>query len=136
MRALVLIFMLFIALVSGCLLSNGKQGIKLESEIVPSKVSLEEAQPLILEARVTNVGNVKETITAEAIATEGLNVSQPERTEFTLKPGESRIITFDATLMKDAVPGDYIIDIQVKTGTGEVITGVAKLRVVQKKGII
>ena len=134
MRVLVFIFILIIA--SGCLLSSDKQGIKLESEIVPSKISLDEAQPLTLEARVINIGNIKETITAEAIATEGLNVSTPERTEFALKPGESRIITFDATLMKDAVPGDYIIDIQVKTDTGKVITGTAKLRVTQKKGII
>ena len=134
MRVLVFIFILIIA--SGCLLSSDKQGIKLESEIVPSKISLDEAQPLTLEARVTNIGHAKETITAEVIATEGLDVSTPERTEFTLKPGESRIITFDATLKKDAVPGDYIIDIQVKTDTGEVITGVAKLRVTQKKGII
>jgi uncharacterized membrane protein len=133
MRAL---FLIFLIIASGCLVSSGKSGIKLESEIVPNKISLEEAQSLTLEARVTNIGKAKETITAEAIPTEGLSVSRPERTDFTLKPGESRTITFNATLLKDAVPGDYIIDIQVKTGTGEVITGVAKLRVVQKKGII
>ncbi len=134
MRALVLIFTLMIA--SGCLLSSSKSSIKLESEIVPSKISLDEPQPMTLEARVTNIGDAKETINAEAIATEGLSVTRPVRTEFTLKPGESRTITFNATLMEDAVPGDYIIDIQVKTDTGELINGVAKLRVVQKKGII
>lgn len=132
MKALIMLMVI----ASGCLLSSGKPGIKLESEIVPNKISLEEVQPLTLEARVTNIGKSKESITADAVSTEGLVVSKPERISFTLKPGESRTITFNATLMRDAVPGDYIIDIQIKTDTGEVITGVAKLRVVQKKGLI
>jgi uncharacterized membrane protein len=131
-----IIFLIALILASGCLFGEKSLGIKLDSEIVPNKISLEDTQSLKLETRVTNVGNTKEVITADAIATEGLDVHKPIRTNFALKPGESRIIIFNATLTEYAVPGDYVIDIQITTDTGKILLGTAKLRVVQKKGII
>lgn len=133
------IIILVLLLISGCIspiIGDSKQKIKLESEIIPSKISLEEQQPLSLEVSATNIGKSAETITADAASTEGLNVSKPSRTTLTLKPGESRIIVFNATLTRDAVPGDYIIDVQIKTESGEIVSSAARLRVVAKKGLI
>jgi uncharacterized membrane protein len=135
MRILIPLILLVMVAAPGCLLGE-KQSIKLESEIVPNKVSLEEPESLSLEAKVSNVGKNTVTITVDIIGDEGLEVSKPPRTTFTIKPGGSRIVIFNATLAEDAVPGDYIIDVTVTTDKGERITGVAKLRVVQKKGII
>jgi uncharacterized membrane protein len=132
------ILILVALLISGCISLTGesKQKIKVESEIIPSKISLEEQPPLSLEVRITNIGKSAETITADAASTEGLSVSKPNKTTLTLKPGESRIIVFNATLTRDAVPGDYIVDVQIKTESGEVASSAARLRVVAKKGLI
>lgn len=135
MKIVVLGLLLFLGCISP-IIGDGKQKIKLESEIVPGKVSLEEPQPLSLEVSVTNIGKSTETVIADAASTEGLSVSKPSKTTLTLKPGESRIIVFNATLTKDAIPGDYIIDVQVKTESGEVVFGAARLRVTAKKGLI
>lgn len=132
------ILILAVLLISGCISLTGESThkIKLESEMMPSKISLDEPQPLTLEVRATNVGKSAETITADAANTEGLNVSKPSKTTITLKPGESRIIIFNATLTRDAIPGDYVIDVQVKTESGDVVSSAARLRVVAKKGLI
>lgn len=136
MKRLTAIFIIF--LISGCTAfnSNVKQNIKVDSVVVPSKISLEELDtPIEVEARLTNVGASVETVSANAMATEGLNISAPDKTNFILKPHESRTVLFNATLNEDAVPGDYIIDIEVRTGRGDLISGVAKLRVERKKGL-
>jgi len=132
------ILILVALLIPGCISLTGESThkIKLESEIIPGKISLEEPQSLSLEVKVTNIGKSTETITADAANTEGLNVSKPSKTTLTLKPGESRIIVFNATLTRDAVPGDYIIDVQIKTESGDVVSSAARLRVVAKKGLI
>lgn len=129
---------LIVFLVSGCTAfsSGAKQSIKVDSLVVPGKVSLDELDAYIeVEAKITNVGTLVETISASAVATEGLSISPPDKTRFTLKPHESRTVLFNATLDKDAAPGDYIIDIEVKTEKGDLISGVAKLRVERKKGL-
>lgn len=130
------ILVLLLISLSGCTIRSTRENIRLESEIVPSKVSLDEPTALSLEARVKNVGTSSETITADVVKTEGLEVTKPSRTTFTLKPGESRTITFSAKLTKDAVPGDYIIDVQVKTDNGNLVWDRAELRVVEKKGLL
>jgi uncharacterized membrane protein len=128
--------LLFLAVfISGCTISSNRENIRLESEIVPSKVSLDSPVQVSLEARVENVGTSTETITADIVKTEGLIVTKPDRTTFTLKPGESRTVTFKANLTADAVPGDYIIDVQVKTQSGNIVWDRAKLRVVEEKGL-
>jgi hypothetical protein len=38
--------------------------------------------------------------------------------------------------MEDTVPGNYIIDIEVKTQEGDVVKGKAKIIVVKEKGFI
>ncbi len=136
MRAVLFILLLIsLLLISGCTISS-RQNIKLESEIVPSKINLEEPEPLYLEARVKNIGTATETVTTDVVKTEGLSVTKPSRTTFTLKPGESRTITFSASLTEDAVPGDYIIDVQVKTENGDMVWDRAKLRVVEGTGLL
>jgi len=134
--ALLLVFMLVsVLLVSGCI-SSSKHTIELESKVVPSKVSLERPEPINVEARVTNIGTSQETVTADVIKTEGLFMAYPNKTTFTLKPGESRTITFTASMTFDAVPGEYIIDIQTKTVGGDVVIDRAKLQVVKKRGLL
>ena len=132
----VLVFVLLLAVSAGCILGQGKQSIKLESQVVPSKVSLEEFEPLSIEARVSNIGKTTVKVKVDVVTDEGIIIGKPPRTEFTIKPGGSRIVVFNASLEEDVVPGDYVIDIAVVTDKGDAVTGVAKLRVVQKKGLI
>jgi hypothetical protein len=123
-------------LTSGCTLGTGGHSINLDSEVIPSKVSLEDPEPIYILAHAKNIGTSAETISADVIKTEGLNVVKPEKTEFILKPDESRDITFTATLEENAVPGDYIIDIQIRTKSGDLVWDRARLRVVEKKGLL
>ncbi|NOZ76672.1 MAG: hypothetical protein GXO65_03145 [Euryarchaeota archaeon] len=121
---------------SGCIIGAGDHSINLETEVIPSKVSLEAPEPIYILAHAKNIGTSAETISADVIKTEGLSVLKPEKTEFVLKPDESRTITFTATLTENAVPGDYIIDIQIRTKSGDLVWDRARLRVVEKKGLL
>jgi hypothetical protein len=38
--------------------------------------------------------------------------------------------------MEDAVPGNYIIDIQIRTESGDIVWDRAKITVVQEKGLL
>ena len=130
------IFLIVLLLfISGCITTT-QSTIKLESQVVPSKVSLERPEPINVEATVTNIGTSQETITADVVKTEGLFIAYPNKTTFTLKPGESRTITFTASMTYDAVPGEYIIDVQTKTMGGDVVIDRAKLQVVEKRGLL
>lgn len=131
-----LAILLVAILVAGCAIWSDSHAIKLSTEVIPGQVSLQEPETLRVEVRATNVGNATETITADATATEGLSVTKPNRTQFTIKPEESRIVTFTVTVAKDIAPGDYIIDIIVRTGNGDVVTGKAKVKVAEKKGLV
>jgi len=121
-------------IVSGCVGGKG-HNIKLTSEVKPAKVSLDNIELISINVMATNVGTSLERITADVIKTEGLDIIPPNRTTFTLKPGESRTIIFYASLMEDAVPGDYIIDVQIKTEAEDIIWDRAKVRVVQESGL-
>ncbi len=130
------LLLILIVFITGCTISNSRENIRLESEIVPGKISLNEPEEVRLEAKVKNVGTSTETVSADVVKTEGLVVTKPSRTTFTLKPGESRTIVFSANLTADAVPGDYIIDVQVKTQNGNIVNDRAKLRVVEGTGLL
>ena len=128
---------LFLALVliiisSGCTVD--KHTIKITSEAVPSKVSLTNPEPISVKVLVKNIGTSIETVTADITKTEGVEVTTPNKTVFTLKPGESRTVTFIGRLKVDAVPGDYILDTQIRTRTGDLVTDRVKVRVVKSKG--
>ena len=128
-------FLACLMVISGCIMGGTKHNIKLTSEVKPAKVSLENKELISINVRATNVGTSLEKITADVIKTEGLVIIPPNRTTFTLKPDESRTIIFYANLMEDAVPGDYIIDVQIKTEDGDIIWDRAKVRVVQESGL-
>lgn len=134
MKGAILVLMVLI-LISGCTIGE-RHTMKVDSDVVPSKISLGEHAPVKIEATATNIGSATETITADVRGTEGLNVTPPNNTIFTLKPGESRTVTFTAKLTKDAVPGDYILDVHIQTNSGDLIIDRIKLRVVEKKGLI
>ncbi len=123
-----------ILVTSGCTLSSSNN-LKLSGEVVPSKISLDESKVILLEASVKNDGTATETITIDVVKTEGVDVKRPDRTQFTLKPGESRVITFEASLTSDAVQGDYILEVVVQSQSGEYVGDRAKLRVVKNKGL-
>lgn len=128
-------FLACLMVISGCIIGGTGHNIKLTSEVKPAKVSLENKELISINVRATNVGTSLEKITADVIKTEGLVIIPPNRTTFTLKPDESRTIIFYANLMEDAVPGDYIIDVQIKTEDGDIIWDRAKVRVVQESGL-
>ncbi|MEE9475004.1 MAG: hypothetical protein V3V36_04955 [Candidatus Hydrothermarchaeaceae archaeon] len=121
-------------IISGCIGGRG-HNIKLTSEVKPAKVSLDDPELISINVRATNVGTSLEKITADVIKTEGVVIIPPNRTTFTLKPGESRTIIFHANLMEDAVPGDYIIDVQIRTEAEDIIWDRAKVRVAQEAGL-
>ncbi len=121
-------------IISGCIGGRG-HNIKLTSEVKPAKVSLDDRELISINVRATNVGTSLEKITADVIKTEGVVIIPPNRTTFTLKPGESRTIIFHANLMEDAVPGDYIIDVQIRTEAEDIIWDRAKVRVAQESGL-
>lgn len=129
--AIVLLF-----LTSGCTIGE-RHTIKLDSRVIPDKISLSSKEPIKLQATAKNIGTSIENITADVGDTEGIEVDKPNSARsFILKPGESRVIEFDAKLTHNAVPGDYILDIQIKTNSGDLITDRVKLRVVEKKGFL
>jgi len=128
---------LFLALVllilsTGCTVD--KHTIKITTEAVPSKISLTNPEPISVKVSVKNIGTSIETVTADITKTEGVEVTSPNKTVFTLKPGESRTVTFIGRLRVDAVPGDYIIDTQIRTTTGDLVTDRVKVRVVKTQG--
>ncbi|MFQ6135740.1 MAG: hypothetical protein ACE5PM_00990 [Candidatus Hydrothermarchaeales archaeon] len=133
-RLYAVLILLAIVLSVGCTIGS-TQNLKLTSEVVPSKISLDNPEAMQLEATIRNVGTSTETITIDVIKTEGVDVEKPERTEFTLKPGESRMVTFGSTLASDAVPGDYVLEVYVQSRSGEYVGDRAKLRVVKSKGL-
>ena len=134
MRVLALLFLLLA--VGGCAAIGEKHTIKLESEVTPSKVSLDEPQEIVVRAKTTNIADKMVTVEVNVVETEGLSITKPNKTVFRLKPGESRIVEFKVTLNKDAVPGDYRIDVQAKTAEGDVVLDKAKLRVYRKKALL
>ncbi len=133
-KACIAILLIVLLATTGCTIGNTKN-LKLSGEVVPSKISLDNTQPISLEATVKNDGTATETITIDVVKTEGVDVKRPDRTQFTLKPGESRVITFEASLTSDAVPGDYILEVTVQSQSGEYVGDRAKLRVVKSKGL-
>lgn len=133
-KLLILLFVLII--ISGCIRDDGAQTIKLVTIVEPSKVALDFPEPIYIKVRAANIGMEDQTINASVISSEGLFVSEPPRTIFTLKSGESREITFEAELSYDAVPGDYRIDVVIWTEAYDKVTQQTKLRVVEKRGIL
>ncbi len=131
-----ILFISLLLLSAGCIYSKSKYSVKLDISVVPSKVSIESPEEISIEANVRNVGSSTITIDADVIGTELLQVKKPQRTNFTLKPEDSRTIVFTANLSKDAVPGDYVIDVRVKTDKGEVVEDRAKIRVVARRGLL
>ncbi len=128
--------LLLILLVCGCIIKGGNHKIKISSEVTPSRVSLLEKENIKIEVKVTNIAKEKEKITVNVDGTQGLKISMPKVTTFVLKPEESRIITFPAELTEDALPGDYVIDVKVSTESGDIVKDKAKVRVVEKKGLL
>ncbi len=127
---------LFIVLASsGCLLRDGSNPLKLSVEVVPSKISLDDSQPIFLEATVKNDGTATETITIDVVKTEGVDVKRPDRIKYTLKPGESRVIIFEALLTFDAVPGEYMLEVAVQSQSKGYVGDRVKLRVVKSKNL-
>ncbi len=128
--------LLLILLLCGCIIKGGNHKIKISSEVTPSRVSLLEKENIKIEVKVTNIAKEKEKITVNVDGTQGLKISMPKVTTFVLKPEESRIITFPAELTEDALPGDYVIDVKVSTESGDIVKDKAKVRVVEKKGLL
>jgi hypothetical protein len=135
MRFNVILVVLLVMLLSGCSMGASRD-IVLRGTVDPGQVSLDKLLPVAIEASVENVGNSTETIAVDVDGTEGLLVEKPERTVFTLKPGESRVVIFIARLEETAVPGKYRIEITaVPQGSGAV-KEVVFIEVVSQRGFI
>ena len=128
--------LVLVLLICGCAIRGGEHRIKLDCGVTPSRVSLSDRETLKIEVKVTNIGKEKEAVRVEVTETQGLRIIEQGEKNFMLKPDESRIITFPAELSEDAIPGDYVIDVRVTTQSGDVLVDRAKVRVVEKKGLL
>ncbi len=131
MRFLPLFVLSLFLLIPGCSLLGEKHQVKVSVEVVPSKVSINEGQEVEIKVRVLNIAKGSVTVNIDAANTEGLLIVRPDRTTFTLKPEESRILNFKARIKEDALPGDYIVDIVVKTDSRDEVVEKAKLKVIE-----
>ncbi|MFQ5800676.1 MAG: hypothetical protein ACE5HH_03010 [Candidatus Hydrothermarchaeales archaeon] len=128
--ALVVVF-----IVIGCTVGT-THTIRLRGNVNPAQISLDKKMPVSIEASVENIGNATHTISVDVVDTEGLAVEKPERTSFTLQPGESRVVTFIGRLEEAAVPGKYRVEIIAETQAGDQISETVYLRVVAERGFI
>lgn len=126
---------LLVLLVSGCSM-GASPDIVLKGKVDPGQVSLDKRLPVQIQASVENVGNSTETISVDVDGSEGLIVEKPQRTVFTLKPGESRVVIFTGTLEETAVPGKYRIEITAVPQGGGAVSDVVFLEVVSQRGFI
>jgi uncharacterized membrane protein len=129
-----LIFLLAFAL-AGCIVGTADT-VRLKGNVNPAQISLDKRAPVSIEANVENIANLTETVSVDVEDTEGLSIVKPERTTFTLKPGESRVVIFMGTLDEAGVPGEYRIDIYAETKNGDVVNEVVFLNVVAERGFI
>jgi uncharacterized membrane protein len=127
--------LLSVFLVIGCTIGTTST-IRLKGNVDPAQISLDKRIPVSIEANVENIANSTETVTVDVEETEGLSIEGPERTTFTLKPGESRVVIFVGKLEEAGVPGEYRIDISAKTREGDRVTEVVFLNVVAERGFI
>ncbi|RMF89274.1 MAG: hypothetical protein D6733_06610 [Methanobacteriota archaeon] len=127
--------LLMALLLTGCAIGT-TSSIRLRGNVDPAQISLSKRTPAAIEASVENIGNSTQTVTVDVVDTEGLSIEKPERTTFTLKPGEARVATFTGILEETAVPGNYVIEIVVDTEKGERIKERVTLKVVAEKGLI
>ena len=122
-------------LITGCMVGN-TDNLRLKTNVNPSQVSLDNKIPVSIEASVENIANSTSVVSVDVEDTEGLIVKKPERTRFTLKPGESRVVIFEGKLEEDAVPGKYRIEVEAQIENGGRVTETAFLNVVIQKGIL
>lgn len=125
-----LVFLAIVLLVGGCLIGE-KHQIKVVVEVEPAKIKLDEAKEVSIRVNVQNIAKKELSVNVDAQNTEGLYIIEPERTTFSLKPEESRVLSFRAKLKEDALPGRYIVDVLVSTDTGEKVREKARLEVTQ-----
>jgi uncharacterized membrane protein len=128
-------FIIVILIFSGCTLST-TDNIRLKGNLNPSQITIDKRLPISIEATVENIANSTETISVDVEETEGLSIRKPERTSFTLKPGESRTVIFMGTLDEAAVPGKYRIEITSKSKSGSTVHETIFLNVVVDRGLI
>ncbi len=126
---------LLTVLASGCTIGTS-DSVRLRGNVNPSQISLDKRIPVAIEASVENIGNTTQTISLDVTGTEGLSVEMPPRTAFTLKSGESRIVTFKGTLDETAVPGEYRVEISATADGGNRVKEVVFLKVVAERGLI
>ena len=127
--------LVFIFLAAGCTVGT-PHSIRLRGNLNPAQLSLDKRMPVSIEASVENIANSTETVSVDVVETEGLLIEKPERTSFTMKPGESRVVVFTGELEETAVPGKYRVEITADTERGDRVTEVVFLNVVVERGFI
>lgn len=123
-------------LMIGCTVGT-EHVIRLRGNVYPSRIALDSTEPVTIEASIENIGNSSHTVTVSAEDnTQGINIIMPERTVFTLKPGESRVVLFEGHLDEAAAPGRYRIDVLAKTDSLDLVEEVVFLEVSLEKGLL
>jgi len=102
--------LVLLALFSACTVEQ-TAAIRIKGSAIPPQTSISKAAPVEIEANVENTGNTTKFVKVTASGSEGIDVKKMDRDEFTLKPGEVRVVTFIGILKKDALPGKYIIEL-------------------------
>jgi len=128
MRCLLVILSLLL-LTPGCPLLGEDHQVDVSVKVEPGDFSMEENREVSVQVKVENVARNTLTTSVDAGGTQGLNMTEPQRTNFTLKPEEIRIIDFKGQVEEDALPGRYVVDVIVKTDRNDVVTEKAKIMV-------
>ena len=115
-RVILLTALMLLLYSAACTISSSKT-LRVRGSAIPPQVSLSEPRNVEIEVSVENIGNETQKVVVAAEGSEGIEIESASKNAFNLKPGESRVVTFVAKLMKDALPGIYKIEIYAKTET-------------------
>jgi len=117
------------AVLSACIVEQ-TSGIRVKGSAVPPQISILNAAPVEIEMSVENIGNATKFVKVDAAGSEGIDIKKVDRDEFTLKPGEIRLVTFIGVLKKDALPGKYIVELSA-FADGDAAKTTVEVRVVK-----
>lgn len=113
-RAILLIVLMLLILSAACTVGKTKT-LRVRGSAIPPQISLSEPRSVEIDVNVENIGNETHRVVVSAEGSEGIEIESASKNAFNLKPGEARVVTFIAKLMKDALPGIYKIEIYART---------------------
>lgn len=129
MKTVFAVVIAIFAMFSGCAVEQ-TTSIRIKGSAIPPQTSILKATPVEIEMSVENIGNATRFVKVSASGSEGMDIKKVDRDEFTLKPGEIRVVSFIGILKKDALPGKYIVELSA-FADGDAAKTTVEVRVVK-----